>query len=582
MRNRNRWSLFRENRRRVLSVVISNFIANIPRGMFQGLLYFVIIQLTLPFIDGTRCDYSVLWHLYWWYVVAFIAFMLLSIWSQTNTFWQAYSISTDLRLMLGEKLRRLPLGYFKRHDPGDVTSRMLHDVNKAETTLSHSLADIATSMILPMMLGIFLAVVNPFLASIMVAAVLASSVFFLIARTIVGSIGVLHIEAITETSSRILEFARCIKLLKAYDMAGEAFESLDVAMLRLKRRSFQTEVFAGIPVQLFLLTLDAGYFVMLAVAVYMCSSGALAIPELFSFIVLGYYCFAPIKQLGMLMVALRHSAISSMRIGEVLDSPELPYRKETELPIENSISFKEVHFRYGQEDVLNGVCCQFPERSMTALVGLSGSGKTTISSLVARFWDVQEGAVFIGDVPLKDLSPDKLLSRMAFVFQDVYLFNDTIADNIRVGKQDATIEEVHAAARLACCHDFIVTLPNGYETIVSEAGGSLSGGERQRISIARAILKNAAIVVLDEATASLDPENEAEIQRAIENLVHDKTVIVIAHRFKSIENADQILVLDNGKIVAKGTHDTLVKSHGLYQRLWETQQKAGTWKIRTA
>ena len=218
---------------------------------------------------------------------------------------------------------------------------------------------------------------------------------------------------------------------------------------------------------------------------------------------------------------------------------------------------------------------------MTALVGLSGSGKTTMTNLIARFWDIQEGNIYIGDVPIKELNPDRLLSRIAMVFQDVYLFNDTIAGNIRIGNPDATDEEVCEAAKLACCSDFIESLPQGYDTPVSEAGGSLSGGERQRISIARAILKNAPIILLDEATASLDPENEADIQKAIENLVQDKTLIVIAHRFKSIENADQILVIDNGRISERGTHDTLFEAGGLYQRLWEKQQKAGGWKIRS-
>jgi ATP-binding cassette subfamily B protein len=219
---------------------------------------------------------------------------------------------------------------------------------------------------------------------------------------------------------------------------------------------------------------------------------------------------------------------------------------------------------------------------MTALVGLSGSGKSTMINLIARFWDVQSGSISIGGVPVKELNPDLLLSRISMVFQDVYLFNDTIANNIRVGKQYATLEEIKKAARLARCDEFIEKLPQGYDTIVSEGGSSLSGGERQRISIARAILKDAPIVLLDEATASLDPENEAVIQEALENLVRGRTLIVIAHRFKSIENADQILVLDDGKISESGTHDLLVSGGGLYQRLWMMQQQAGGWKMRSS
>jgi ATP-binding cassette subfamily B protein len=218
---------------------------------------------------------------------------------------------------------------------------------------------------------------------------------------------------------------------------------------------------------------------------------------------------------------------------------------------------------------------------LTALVGMSGSGKTTLTSLIARFWDVRLGTVRLGGVPVTELEPDKLLSQLSMVFQDVYLFNDTIANNIRVGKKNASMEELKRAAKLACCDRFIADLPDGYDTLVSEGGSSLSGGEKQRLSIARAILKDAPIVILDEATASLDPENEAEIQQAFENLVREKTIIVIAHQFKAIEHADQILVLDGGTIVERGTHDQLLESGGLYWRLWREQQRARGWKMKT-
>ena len=216
---------------------------------------------------------------------------------------------------------------------------------------------------------------------------------------------------------------------------------------------------------------------------------------------------------------------------------------------------------------------------MTALVGMSGSGKTTMTSLIARFWDVQSGEIRIGGIPLKEIDPDKLLTRLSMVFQDVYLFNDTVANNIGVGKKEASMDEIKRAAKLASCDAFIEALPDGYDTLVSEGGNSLSGGEKQRISIARAILKDAPIVILDEATASLDPENEAEIQTAFENLVKEKTVIVIAHQFKSIEHADNILVLDKGTIAEQGTHRELIESNGLYSRLWKQQQKARGWKM---
>ena len=229
---------------------------------------------------------------------------------------------------------------------------------------------------------------------------------------------------------------------------------------------------------------------------------------------------------------------------------------------------------------MNNVTVTVPERSLTAFVGPSGSGKTTMTRLIARFWDVREGAVFIGGKDVKALNPDDVLASIAMVFQDVYLFNDTIINNIRVGKKDATEEEIYAAAEKARCHAFITELPDGYETMVGDAGSTLSGGEKQRISIARAVLKDAPIVLLDEATASLDPENELHIQKAIDDLVKNKTVVVIAHRLNTVVKADKIVVLNDGAVVEEGTHESLMRQHGLYNRMWKEQRKIRGWKFQ--
>ena len=233
----------------------------------------------------------------------------------------------------------------------------------------------------------------------------------------------------------------------------------------------------------------------------------------------------------------------------------------------------------GKTDIINGISFDIPERRFAALVGSSGSGKTTVARLLARFWDIQSGEISIGGVPITAMTQEHLLSKISMVFQDVYLFKDTIAENIRIGKPDATREEIVRAAKAAACHDFIMSLPDGYETMIGEGGSTLSGGEKQRISIARAILSDAPIVFLDEATASLDPENEVLIQHAIDELVKNKTVLVIAHRLQSVMNADDILVLDDGKITEQGTHDELLKLGGRYAALWNEQQTAGCWKL---
>jgi ATP-binding cassette subfamily B protein len=310
-------------------------------------------------------------------------------------------------------------------------------------------------------------------------------------------------------------------------------------------------------------------------------AGTLPLQHLIAFAIIGYYFYEPVKSLGALIVELRYASISVEKIQDLLGKETPAYDENQGLPTTNDITFENVSFAYKKAVVLNCVSASFPENSMTALVGLSGAGKSTMTNLIPRFWDTTSGDIKIGDVPVKTINPDDLLERMSMVFQDVFLFNDTIANNIRIGKQDATDTEVKEAAKLACCHDFIVNLPKGYDTVAGEGGSSLSGGEKQRISIARAILKDAPVVMLDEATASLDPENESEIQKAIESLVKNKTVIVIAHKFKSIENADNILVLGNGAIIEAGTHQQLVQRDGVYSKLWKEQQKAKGWKIQS-
>lgn len=580
MNQRKKWSFFKDNSKRLTLVMVANFLTNILPGVFNIILYRIVIQLTVPVFTRSPIDFAVLKHFCWWYIATFILYILLSMWSQTVNYVQAYTMSSDLRLKLGDKLRRLSLSFFKQNDPGDVASRLLSHVQKAETIIARLLPDMAAAIIAPVILLVFMANINMALAGIVLASAVFAGIFLFLARKTVSILGQKHVKTVVDTSSRILEYFKTIKLLKSYHLTGDRFKTMNEAMLRLKKISFRAEVWTAIPIQIFLFCLDTGYLVMLYVAVKMGAAGSMPVQNLFSFAVIGYFFYETVKSLGPMLVELRYISISTKRIGEILETEEPTYNERRDIPAESHISFENVNFAYRNSDVLKGVTCHIPEQSMTALVGMSGSGKTTMTSLMARFWDVGSGELYMGGVPLTELEPDKLLHKLSMVFQDVYLFNDTIANNIGVGKKGASMEEIQRAAKLACCDRFIEKLPNGYHSLVSEGGSSLSGGEKQRISIARAILKDAPIVILDEATASLDPENEADIQEAFENLVRKKTIIVIAHQFKAIEHADQILVLDKGIIAERGTHEQLIESEGLYFRLWHEQQKARGWKMR--
>jgi ATP-binding cassette subfamily B protein len=566
--------------KRIASIVGGNVIANIPRGAFNGLLYLIILSITIPVLNHGSHDFDRLWKYYWFYVAAFVLYIILGVIGMSNSFVQSYMIGPDVRLRLGEKLRRLSLGFFKSNDPGDLSSRMLHDVNQAEEIFSHNLPDIISAIVIPILLGSFLCFIDLKLSLLLFGVAACSMIVFAVARKIIMIMGKKHLQAINLASSRILEYAGTIKTLKAYNMTGGNFRELDKAMLNLKKLSFRSEVWTGIPVQVALLVLDIGYLFMLFCGVKMCLNLQITIPVLFSFVILGFYFFEPVKKLGVNLVMLRHGANSMDRIEEVFRTGEPHYNSSSSLPEKHDFRFENVTFRYHDRDILKNISCHIPEHAMTALVGVSGSGKTTMTNLMARFWDVQSGVITYGGVNIKEIRPEILLSDISIVFQDVFLFNDTIANNIRVGDKHADDNKVVEAAKQANCHDFIMKLSQGYNTVIAESGKTLSGGECQRLSIARAILKDAPVIFLDEATASLDPENENDIQEALNNLVKNKTLIVIAHKFSTIEKAEQVLVLDDGKICESGTHASLIKNNGLYNKLWLAQQTAGSWKMK--
>lgn len=485
----------------------------------------------------------------------------------------------NARISMGEHLRRLSMGFFGRRDAGDLSTVLLRDYTEVENLASGLIPQVSVILV---RLALAIVVLSAFDWRMMLAVALVIPLampFAFISYRKMGRISGKLLTAQQSAASGILEYVGGIQTLKAFNMAGKQFEALKNAFEKQRKHSVGIELAAAPVGMIGRFVLNCGIGVVMLAGTWLLTKGELSPFYYTAFLLLSLNIYEPVMILFGFISDFARTNRSAARINELKNEQPLPEPIRSAAPENMDMEFKNVSFSYGSQQVLHNVSLRFPEKSITALVGPSGSGKSTITRLSARFWDADSGEIILGGVPVKNMRSDELLSHISMVFQDVYLFHDTIEANIRMGKPSATMEEIVEAAKTAACHDFISALPGGYQTIVGEGGSTLSGGEKQRISIARALLKNAPIVLLDEATASLDPENEVLIQQAISALVTEKTVIVIAHRLQSVCNADQIIVLENGTVTEVGEHEALLKRNGLYARLWEEQSRAGSWSI---
>ena len=489
----------------------------------------------------------------------------------------AYEMSASGRLSLAEHLRKLSLGFLSRRDPGDLSSMLITDFMMAETGISHHLPQLMGAVVMPVLAFASLVWIDWRMAVSMFAALpLAILVLWAstgVQRTLSGK----QIQAKINAGNRLEEYLQGIRVMKAYNLLGDRFVRLRDAFAELRRACIRQEALLGPFVLLSITIVRAGLTMMVLCGTYLLLGGELSVLVFVLFLVVGSRVFDPLTSVLTNFTEFRYFSIAGGRILSLMNEPEM--KGERPSPMAGDIRFEHVSFAYQDKEVLHDITLTLPQNALTALVGPSGSGKSTMMKLCARFYDPQEGHIFFNGVPMDEINPESLMSHISMVFQDVYLFQDTIRNNLRFGKTDATEEEIIAAAKKACCHDFIMRLPQGYDSMVGEGGCTLSGGEKQRISIGRAILKDAPIILLDEATASLDPENEVEVQKAIDTLIKGRTVIAIAHRLKTIKDADRIIVLDNGRIKEEGTHDELIRKQGLYAHLWEIQESISGWKL---
>jgi ATP-binding cassette subfamily B protein IrtB len=492
----------------------------------------------------------------------------------------AFDIGAIGRMKLGNHLRKLSMGFFKQKDPGDVTAVLLNDMDNVEWVLSHSMANIYNAVFGVSIFSLFLLYLDWRLTLALWAGILISIPFIWFSTRLVERLGKVHKRSVTDVNSRFLEYLLGLRYVKAYELGGKKFKTLQEALSRLRKDSIRVEAIPGPFAMTPLALLELAFIGMIALGLYFLLGGSLTVPVFLVFLILGYRFYEPVRVLMLDLVIMRYMKIGVDRVVDVLQTEPLPEPEQDEPLTAFDIEFRDVSFGYQEQKVLQEVSFRIPERSMTALVGPSGCGKTTITSLIARFWEVDAGQILIGGKPVQHIPQERLFQAISMVFQDVYLFQDTIYNNIKVGRMEATDEEIAEAARKAQCLDFIEKFPAGMDTLVGEGGSKLSGGQKQRISIARALLKDAPIILLDEATASLDPENEVYIQQAIQELIVDKTVVVIAHKLQTIRAADQMIVLKEGQVVETGKHDELLSQGGLYARLWQEQQQATGWTFK--
>ena len=512
-------------------------------------------------------------------ILVFLSVILEAVFEHISNVLQSatgYMVFSDMRLRLGDHLRKLPMGYFTEGNIGKISSVLSTDMVFIEENCMGVLSELVTFIISQGLMTVMMFVMDIRLGLLSLFVV---GVFILVGNLMLKTTikhSIIKQEGSESLTEEVLDFAEGIGIIKSYNMLGEKSKSLSDEFEKSCRESIGFEVAYGPWARALYLTFGLGTAAVLALSAYLYNSGAISDVYMVGMALFLFDMFVSIKSYYGQMARLTVTNASLDRIEEVFAAEELPDEGKAELEDAGTgvseIEYDDVTFGYTDKDVLKNISFKVNTGEMTALVGPSGGGKSTIASLLARFWDVKSGRILVSGKDIREVSLGSLMDRVSMVFQRVYLFQDTVYNNIAISRPDATKEEVYEAARKARCYDFIMQLPDGFDTVIGEGGASLSGGEKQRISIARCILKDSPIVILDEATASVDADNERAIQEAISELCKNKTLLVIAHRLKTIKDADQILVVSDGEIIERGDHASLMGKGGTYAHMVSLQQ----------
>lgn len=541
-----------------------------------SVLYLLMKDL-MAILTGNQTEINVITIL-----ILLVAFVLLSFVTHfqqyTATYGLVYGEVKATRISLAEKLRQLPLGYFNKKDIADLTETIMGDVNRMEHVWSHVLGYLHGSYVSTALIAVFLFIYDWRLAIACLWGVPVAFILLFGSRKWTAKASEKLKQAAVKVSDGIQETLENVREIRATNQEETYLQGLYQKIDEHESVMINGELVAGIFVNAASVIMRLGVATTILVGANLIVHGQVDFMVLFMFLLVITRIYAPFDQSLALIAEMFVSQVSANRMMEIYDMPVASGHDSFE-PQGHDIEFQHVSFAYDNHDVLKDVSFIAKEGEVTALVGPSGSGKSTCAKLAARLWDVKKGAIKVGGIDIQTVDPEVLLSDYSMVFQDVVLFDDSIKENIRLGKRGATDDEVYAAAKAANCDEFVQKLPDGYDTFIGENGTKLSGGERQRISIARALLKDAPIILLDEATASLDVENETKVQEALSRLLVNKTVLAIAHRMRTVQSADKIIVLEDGKVKEEGSPATLYAQDGLYRHMVDLQNESSKWQI---
>lgn len=568
------WRFAGEEQKNIRNSIIIGFLNAIFHMLQIGAIF-----LTIQALVEKDADQITIWYVLGLMIVSIAGKIATNYFSQLQQTHAGYFMAANKRVFIGNRMKLIPMGFFNQSSLGNITGISTTVLGDVETTAPMVMVLTLGGFITTIVFTVYMLVFDWRMGLITVTGVLLLCLITAAMEKKSRDTAPKRQKAQAELVENMLETIQGMGIVKSFNLTRIDDKKVDQAIENSKKTNLAMEQLITPYTIMQEGILRIFSVIMMAAALYFYFEGTMQLTYSLMFIVVSFIIFEQIESAGHGVAILRVCGSSIEQANQMDDVPLMDEKGKIIKPVNHEITFEHVDFSYEKRQILKDMNLKIKDKTMTAIIGPSGSGKSTMCNLIARFWDVDSGRIKIGGNNIKDYTLESLMEQISMVFQNVYLFQDTIENNIRFGRPNATREEVMKAAKKACCHEFICSLPNDYDTVIGDKGFALSGGEKQRISIARAILKDAPIIIFDEATANVDPENEVHLQKAFEELTRNKTIIMIAHRLKTVRNADQILVVDGGKIVQKGKHEELIEQDGIYRRFVGERKEAVSWNI---